>query len=152
MAKRLNSCQAYWSLFFKRLHFIISYRPGSKNMKTDALSCVFLCEETQGEPEMILPASCVVNVVTWEIEQDILKTTPWIPTDCPPDRTSVPSQLRKKLITWAHTTYIQVHKVYEYTSYCGKSSSGRNYHLCVLWFCLCTRQGATNLPYYTFAF
>ncbi|KAK3548349.1 hypothetical protein QTP70_010580 [Hemibagrus guttatus] len=37
-AKRLNPRQARWSLFFNRFQFILSYRPGSKNLKPDALS------------------------------------------------------------------------------------------------------------------
>lgn len=37
-AKRLNPRQARWALFFARFNFTISYRPGSKNTKEDALS------------------------------------------------------------------------------------------------------------------
>lgn len=37
-AKRLNPRQARWVLFFTRLHFTVTYRPGSKNTKADALS------------------------------------------------------------------------------------------------------------------
>ncbi|KAL0147091.1 hypothetical protein M9458_057615 [Cirrhinus mrigala] len=37
-AKRMNSRQARWALFFGRFRFTISYRPGSKNGKPDALS------------------------------------------------------------------------------------------------------------------
>lgn len=37
-AKRLNPRQARWSLFFTRFNFHISYRPGTKNTKADALS------------------------------------------------------------------------------------------------------------------
>ncbi|KAF7642148.1 hypothetical protein LDENG_00263700 [Lucifuga dentata] len=37
-AKRLNSRQARWALFFGRFNFTISYQPGSKNGKPDALS------------------------------------------------------------------------------------------------------------------
>ena len=37
-AKLLNPRQARWSLFFNRFNFTLSYRPGSKNIKPDALS------------------------------------------------------------------------------------------------------------------
>ncbi|KAK3563887.1 hypothetical protein QTP86_004832 [Hemibagrus guttatus] len=37
-AKRLNPRQARWALFFTRFQFTVSYRPGSKNGKVDALS------------------------------------------------------------------------------------------------------------------
>ena len=39
--KRRNSRQARWALFFTRFNFILTYRPGSKNIKPDALSRVF---------------------------------------------------------------------------------------------------------------
>lgn len=37
-AKRLNARQARWALFFTRFCFSITYRPGSQNVKPDALS------------------------------------------------------------------------------------------------------------------
>ncbi|KAI4894728.1 hypothetical protein NFI96_008423 [Prochilodus magdalenae] len=46
-AKRLNSRQARWSLFFSRFDFRITYRPGTRNAKADALSRLF--EEEPGE-------------------------------------------------------------------------------------------------------
>lgn len=40
-AKRLNSRQARWALFFGRFNFTLTYRPGSKNTKPDSLSRQF---------------------------------------------------------------------------------------------------------------
>ncbi|KAI2663459.1 Retrovirus-related Pol polyprotein [Labeo rohita] len=37
-ARRLNARQAHWALFFGRFDFTLSYRPGSKNAKPDALT------------------------------------------------------------------------------------------------------------------
>ena len=37
-AKVMSQRHARWSLFFKRFDFVIQYRPGSKNLKADALS------------------------------------------------------------------------------------------------------------------
>lgn len=37
-AKRLNPCQSRWSSFFSKFNLSISYRPGSRNIKPDALS------------------------------------------------------------------------------------------------------------------
>ncbi|KAK3533899.1 hypothetical protein QTP70_034891 [Hemibagrus guttatus] len=54
-AKRLNPRQAHWALFFTRFDFTISYRPGSKNTKADALSQRFIPEENTEDPETILP-------------------------------------------------------------------------------------------------
>lgn len=85
-AKRLNSCQAHWSLFFTRFNFTVSNRPGSKNMKADALSRLYPSKEKLGESETILPATCFVYLRQYTF------------TDSH-GHTYVPSQL----ITWAHT-------------------------------------------------
>ncbi len=53
-AKRLNSRQARWALFFGRFEFSLSYRPGSKNIKPDALSRIFDHSECLSTPECIL--------------------------------------------------------------------------------------------------
>ncbi|KAK3570478.1 hypothetical protein QTP86_019826 [Hemibagrus guttatus] len=53
-AKRLNPRQARWALFFTCFDFTISYRPGSKNTKADALSRLFTPEENTEVPETIL--------------------------------------------------------------------------------------------------
>lgn len=37
-AKRLNSRQARWALFFGRFNFTLTYRPGARNLKPNALS------------------------------------------------------------------------------------------------------------------
>ncbi len=37
-AKRLNPRQARWAMFFTRFNFTVTYRPGTKNIKADALS------------------------------------------------------------------------------------------------------------------
>lgn len=73
-AKRLNARQARWALFFTRFHFTISYRPGSRNIKPDALSRQFSASEEATEPASILPASCVVGAISWEIEAAVWET------------------------------------------------------------------------------
>lgn len=65
-AKRLNSRQAWWALFFSRFNFCLTYRPGSRNVKPDALSRQ-ICTEASVEPEPILPSFCVVAALTWEM-------------------------------------------------------------------------------------
>ncbi|XDV12910.1 hypothetical protein PO909_001459 [Leuciscus waleckii] len=54
-AKRLNSRQARWALFLGRFDFLLSYLPGSKNIKPDALSRIFDRSERPFTPECILP-------------------------------------------------------------------------------------------------
>ncbi len=70
-AKRLNSRQARWALFFGRFDFSISYRPGSKNIKPDALSRIFDHSDRPVSPECIVPERLVVSAVTWEIESKV---------------------------------------------------------------------------------
>ncbi len=53
-AKRLNPRQARWALFFTRFQFKISYRPGPRNIKADALSRIHAPEESKEEPEGII--------------------------------------------------------------------------------------------------
>lgn len=70
-AKRLNARQARWSLFFARFNFSISYRPGSRNVKPDALSRQFDSGEEPPEPLSILPPTCSIGAVTWAV-QDVI--------------------------------------------------------------------------------
>lgn len=67
-AKRLNSRQARWALFFTRFHLSITYCPGSRNVKPDALSWQFTITKGSSDPKPVLPATCVVGLVTWDIE------------------------------------------------------------------------------------
>ncbi|CAJ0932319.1 unnamed protein product, partial [Ranitomeya imitator] len=63
-ARRLNPRQARWSLFFSRFNFVVSYLPGSKNVKADALSRSFVPDSLgNSEPSGILrdgvePSDC----------------------------------------------------------------------------------------------
>ena len=67
-AKHLNSRQARWALLFTRFNFTISYRPGSKNVKPDALSRLYSSSATPSVSETILPTSCLAATVDWGIE------------------------------------------------------------------------------------
>jgi hypothetical protein len=66
-AKRLNSRQVRWALLFTRFNFSLTYRPGSKNVKPDALSHHYTPTNTTPEPGTILPTSCLVTAVSWRI-------------------------------------------------------------------------------------
>jgi hypothetical protein len=56
-AKRLNPRQARWALLINRFIFTISYRPGSKKIKPEALSRLYSSTATPSESETILSAS-----------------------------------------------------------------------------------------------
>ncbi|KAL0147024.1 hypothetical protein M9458_057548, partial [Cirrhinus mrigala] len=87
-AKRLNSRQARWALFFGRFDFSISYRPGSKNIKPDALSRIFDHSEQPPSPESIIPGRLVVSTLSWEIESKVRTALEGVtpPPGCPPGR------------------------------------------------------------------
>ena len=92
-AKRLNSRQARWNLFFNRFNFHLSFRPGSQNLKPDALSRIFDQSAATRDPGPIVPESCMVRAMTWEIasrgKQALVGIQ--IPEACPPDRLFTPT-------------------------------------------------------------
>ncbi|KAK3543640.1 hypothetical protein QTP70_025988 [Hemibagrus guttatus] len=65
-AKRLNPRQARWALLFTRFPFMVTYRPGSKNGKADALSRKFERADKPVLTEPILPPTAILApVVQW---------------------------------------------------------------------------------------
>ncbi|KAI3361597.1 hypothetical protein L3Q82_013737 [Scortum barcoo] len=91
-AKRLNSRQ-----FLTRFNFTLSYRPGSRNVKPDALSRQFLKDEDVTPcPDTIISPSHLVAPLTWEIEERVKATQEGQPgpSACPQNRLFVPPSLR----------------------------------------------------------
>ncbi len=111
-AKRLNSRQARWALFFTRFNFTLSYRPGSRNVKPDALSRQFLGEgDDTSALDTILPSPCVVASLTWEIEERVraaIEGQPG-PSACPTNRLFLPAALRSDVLQWAHASKLSCH-------------------------------------------
>jgi len=103
-AKRLNPRQARWALFFTCFQFSVTYRPGSKNTKADALSRQHEEVERTENAENIIPDTLLLAPVQWDIITEIThaneQTAP--PPTCPPDRTYVPAQLRDRLLHHVH--------------------------------------------------
>ncbi len=100
----LNPRQARWSLFFSRFDFKVTYRPGSKNGKADALSRQFDHLPISNTAETILPSTIILAPVEWDIMTEIseaLISDP-APVECPPDRTYVPPALRLRVMQWVH--------------------------------------------------
>ena len=58
------------------------------------------------DPTPILPASCLVAPVVWELDADIERASRAEPSppECPAGRLYVPSAVRDRLIYWAHTS------------------------------------------------
>ena len=59
-AQRRNSRQAHWSLFFLWFNYLLTYRPGSKNIKPDGLSRLYDGSEEERPPELIIPAALIL--------------------------------------------------------------------------------------------
>ena len=80
-------------------------------MKPDVLSRLFDPEPVAKEPEPLLPLSCVVGAVTWQIEKAIKLANGVAPppSGCPENKLFVPADLRPQVIHWAHTSPLFCH-------------------------------------------
>ncbi len=110
-ARRLNSRQARWALFFGWFRFTISYRPGSKNGKPNTLSRIFEAEASPTLPVPILPHERVVAAVTWGVESKVrtaLRGTT-IPAGCPEGLLFVPESVRTSVLQWGHSSGLACH-------------------------------------------
>ncbi|KAK3538991.1 hypothetical protein QTP86_023598 [Hemibagrus guttatus] len=94
-AKRLNLRQARWALFFTRFQFMVTYRPGSKNGKADALSRRFETASESALVEPILPATAILAPVQWNLVEEIQHSQ----TNDPP---SAGCPLTKIFMQWIH--------------------------------------------------
>ncbi|XP_036072769.1 uncharacterized protein lrfn4b [Oryzias melastigma] len=110
-AKRLNSRQARWSLFFCRFNFVVSYRPGSKNVKPDALSRQQENTETDQQPKTIISPSCVLGALSWQLERDVRSAQAQEPDPGggPPNCMFVPSAMRRQVLQWSHASRLTCH-------------------------------------------
>ena len=110
-ARRLNSRQARWSLFFSRFNFCLSYRPGSRNAKPDALSRQFSTAQDPAPPETILPPQCIVGAAILDIEavvQEAQDREPG-PGTQPANRLFVPASVRSEVLRWGHGSRVACH-------------------------------------------
>ncbi len=110
-AKRLSSRQARWALFFGRFNFTLSYQPGSKNVKPDALSRLFGAPEGELTAETILPEGMVVGALSWGIERRVEEAGRGVhvPDGCPAGRLLVPEALRPEVLQWGHESRLVCH-------------------------------------------
>jgi transposase InsO family protein len=110
-AKRLNARQARWALFFGRFNFTISYRPGSKNLKPDALSRQFASPKEVPVKEEILPQGCVLGASIWGIERLVKRALSLVtvPRQCPRNLLFVPVAARSAVLQWGHSSKLFAH-------------------------------------------
>ncbi|KAK3556470.1 hypothetical protein QTP70_008246 [Hemibagrus guttatus] len=88
--KRLNPRQARWALFFTQFNFTLSYRPGLKNVKADALSHLHSLDISNEDPEPILPEKLFANLISWSEET---LPEPDASTDVPPGYYGLPEDI-----------------------------------------------------------
>ena len=116
-ARRLNPRQARWALFLGRFNFTLTYCPGSRNIKPDALSRQFSPSVEETPVETIVPSSCVVGAARWEIEQVVQDAIRGhtIPEHCPRGRLFVPLPVRSSVLLWCHLSKLACHPGYHRT-------------------------------------
>lgn len=103
-AKQLNPCQARWSLFFIRFQFMVSYHPGSKNIKLDALSRH--ASSNQEDPiTPIVLSSKIVATVRWELENTVRQAQAREHDQV----LQVLQVLRSQVLQWSHSSHLTCH-------------------------------------------
>ncbi|KAL0152240.1 hypothetical protein M9458_051963 [Cirrhinus mrigala] len=110
-AKRLNPRQARWALFFTRFQFSVTYRPGSKNSKADALSRRHDLPLENQNPEPILPPTVILAPISWDLMEEIQREQQHEPppANCPPGKHYVPAPLRQRVLKWVHSSLSSGH-------------------------------------------
>ncbi|KAG1941502.1 retrotransposable element [Pimephales promelas] len=105
-AKRLNTRQARWSLFFTCFNFKVTYRPGDKNINADSLSSLYQPDSNSSKPESIPPPAMIVSPIQRSIDDHIMEATQTepAPPGGPEGRIYVPSCLRPSLMDSVHTS------------------------------------------------
>ncbi|KAI2646815.1 Transposon Ty3-G Gag-Pol polyprotein [Labeo rohita] len=110
-AKRLNLRQARWALFFTCFQFTVTYRPGSKNSKADALSRRHDPPMSTLTTEPILLPTAILEPISWdlmeEIQQEQQHEPP--PPNCHPGKHYVPQSLHQRVLQWVHTSLSSGH-------------------------------------------
>ena len=116
-ARRLNRRQARWALFLGRFNFTLTYRPGSRSTKSDALSRHFTSPVEEAPVETIVPSSCVIGAARWEVEQEVQDALRGhtIPEHCPEGKLFVPPLVRSSVLQWCHSSKLACHPGYHRT-------------------------------------
>uniref|UniRef100_A0A8C6L5X0 Gypsy retrotransposon integrase-like protein 1 n=3 Tax=Nothobranchius furzeri TaxID=105023 RepID=A0A8C6L5X0_NOTFU len=113
-AKRLNSRQARWAIFFTRFNFTLSYRPGEKNTKPDALSRSMeptITDQDHDSDSLILPQRVLLGASRLELENQLRQAHQQypVPPRCPPDCLFIPDALRSQVLTFCHSSRLYCH-------------------------------------------
>ena len=112
-AKRLGPRQARWALLFSRFNFTLTFRPGSKNVRADALSRLFPTETQPQDSDQhtILPPARIIGVVTWGLESAVraAQRAQPDPGGGPRNCLFVPASVRSRVLQWGHSSRLACH-------------------------------------------
>ncbi|KAK3564357.1 hypothetical protein QTP86_017324 [Hemibagrus guttatus] len=110
-AKRLNPRQARWALFFFHFQFSVTYRPGSKNGKADALSRQLVTKDRVTPPEPIILPSIILAPIQWNLVEEIHQahTEDLPPAICPASKLYVLIMLHQRVMQWTHESLSSGH-------------------------------------------
>ncbi|KAI2655821.1 Transposon Tf2-6 polyprotein [Labeo rohita] len=110
--KQLNPRQARWALFFEHFDFHLSYRPGSKNTKADALSRQHQKDTTTSDPAPVLPSQIILAPIRWGLEERVRQSHSQEPPppETPAGRLFVPNHLRQEVLQWGHDSTLGGHQ------------------------------------------
>ena len=89
----------------------MTYRPGSKNAKPDALSRIHDHLDREVDPEPIIPGDRIIALVLWDIEavvQNAVRLDPG-PGGGPHHCLYVPTGLRSQVLQWGHSSRLAGH-------------------------------------------
>ncbi|KAL0204031.1 hypothetical protein M9458_002049, partial [Cirrhinus mrigala] len=110
--KQLNPRQARWALFFEHFHFHLSYRPGSKNTKADAISRQHQRDTISSEPAPVLPPHIILAPLQWGLEERVRQSHGLEPPppETPAGQLFVPDHLRGEVLQWGHDSTLAGHQ------------------------------------------
>ncbi|KAI2661127.1 Transposon Tf2-6 polyprotein [Labeo rohita] len=110
--KQLNPRQARWALLFEHFNFHLSFRPGSKNSKADALSRQHQHDTITSEPVPVLPPQIIMAPIRWGLEERVRQAHGQEPPppDTPAGRLFVPNILRQEVLQWGHDSTLAGHQ------------------------------------------
>ncbi|KAI2664152.1 Transposon Tf2-6 polyprotein [Labeo rohita] len=151
--KQLNPRQARWALFFEHFNFHLSYRPGSKNAKADAISRQHQRDTTSSEPAPVLPPHIILAPLQWGLEERVRQSHSLEPPppETPTGRLFVPDHLRKEVLQWGHDSTLAGHQGVQRTiSFIGRAFWWRTLRRDVQEYVqacnICARSKTTNSP------
>ncbi|KAL0161838.1 hypothetical protein M9458_041234, partial [Cirrhinus mrigala] len=86
--------------------YTLTYRPGHKNTKADALSRIHSPDPPTEQPEPVFPPAVFVCPIQWPLDEEIAQATlkEPAPPGGPEGKTYVPTSLRLTLLDSAHTS------------------------------------------------